>query len=208
MLPVAFPVSRLRGLVPIVVGVMVIALASGYAASNYIRRDDARWDRSVAGSAVNFRLGLGMKLLSTWSDSPPFAILFGLGNSASYDPNLLGSYPHDIALETLGEEGLIGAVLYLQVLWLAGRGLLKCLRLARDRPEIRGVLAASSANFMFSLIISLKEGSMLSSSFYFLAAIVLARMPELALASEDLQPKTAARPGSAPARPLFANLMR
>ena len=207
MLPIGFQISRVRGFIPIIVGVVVIAAATAYAATNYIRRDDARWDQSVAQSAVSTRLEFGRKVLSAWTESP-FNILFGLGNSASYDPRILGGYPHNVALETLAEEGLVGIAVYLQVIWLAGRGLFEGLRIARQRPEIRGVLAASSANFLFSLVISLKEGSMISSSFYFLAALLLARIPELALADAG-EPAAAQTPAAPmPAGPVFANMMR
>lgn len=204
-LPVAFRLNQIRGFVPIVVAMVVIAGASAYAAKNYIRPDDARWQRGVESHAVDTRLEMGEKLLSRWSESP-VSMLFGLGNSAAYDPSLLGSYPHDVALETLCEEGLLGFALYLRILWLAACGAFRALRIVREQPQRRGVLATASASFLFMLIVSLKQGSMISSAWFFLAAILLADMPALAITGEpagDASEPTEAAPG-----PLFANVMR
>ncbi len=64
MLPVAFRIANIRGLVPIFIAVAVIGYAAQFAAQNYIRRDDARWSqrdaaRSGVGPLENGRTAAG-----------------------------------------------------------------------------------------------------------------------------------------------------
>ncbi len=131
-------------------------------------------------------------------------MIFGLGNSASFDPEVVGSYPHNVPIEVLGEEGMVGLGIYLTINWLAFQGLLKAYRATKDDPQLRRLLAVAGANFLFSAITTLKEGNMAGSAEFFMAAILLARMPEM-LAGK-LQPTVAAT--EVPAAPRFANMMR
>lgn len=205
MLPVAFPLSRVRGLVPVCIALAVIAGAAQYAAQNYIRRDDDRWSSFDASGAASQRWQMCMALLEHWQESPG-SVLFGLGNSASFDPNVVGSYPHDVPVETLCEEGAIGFGIYLGIYWLALRGMLQGLRQTQGDAGSRRLLAVAGANFIFTAITSFKEGNMADSAEFFMSAILLARMPEL-LARHHSLPKPAANEAAATA-PRFANLMR
>jgi hypothetical protein len=204
MLPVAFKISHVRGLVPIVIAVTVIAGAAQYSAQTYIRRDDDRWSQTDAAGAASERWRMNQQVLGHWAKSPG-SLLFGLGNSAAFAPDILGSYPHDVPLETLGEEGLVGFAIYLGINWLALRGLLGGMKLTRDDAGSRRLLAVAGANFVFSLITTLKEGNMVGSAEFFMAAIILARMPELLTARNRPAPAAAT---SEPATVVFANIMR
>jgi hypothetical protein len=204
MLPVAFKLSQARGLVPILIAVAVIGVAVQFAAQSYIRRDDDRWSQRDAAGAASQRWQMSEELLSYWAQSPG-AVFFGLGNSASFDPTIVGSYPHDVPAETLGEEGLLGFSIYLYINWLALKGLLTALRAAKDDPSQRQLLAVAGANYVFTLITTLKEGNMAGSAEFFMAAILLARMPEML--STRLSP-AATVAADAPALPRFANMMR
>lgn len=206
-MPVAFRLSQLRSLAPIAVGLTVMAVTAQFAAQQFIHSDDSRWDKAGAAEAAAGRLSMSLALLSKWSESPG-SVIFGLGNSASFDPAIVGFYPHNVPAETLGEEGLIGFGLYVALMWVAASGALRTMRLARDNPEIRGLLAALCANFLFSLITSMKEGNMLSSVFYFLSAILLARMPELIGTRATVEAAPTPASERAPSGPLYANLMR
>src|SRR5882757_1007129 len=115
-MPVAFRLSQLRSLVPIIVGLVVMAVTAEIAAQHFIHADDSRWDKAGAEQAAAGRLTMSLALLSKWSESPG-TVIFGLGNSASFDPAIVGYYPHNVPAETLGEEGLIGFGLYVALLW-------------------------------------------------------------------------------------------
>lgn len=206
-MPVAFKLSQLRSLLPIVLGLVVMAVTAQFAAEHFIHRDDSRWDKAGAEEAASGRLTMSLALLAKWSETPA-SVIFGLGNSASFDPSVVGFYPHDVPAETLGEEGLVGFGLYVALLWVAASGAAQTLRMVRDDPESRGLLAALCANFLFSFITSLKEGNMLSSVFYFLSAILLARMPELVAARDGSGIRSEKIAPTTPAGPAFANLLR
>src|SRR5882757_8910988 len=115
-MPLAFRLSQLRSLVPIIVGLVVMAVTAEIAAQHFIHADDSRWDKAGAEQAAAGRLTMSLALLSKWSESPG-TVIFGLGNSASFDPAIVGYYPHNVPAETLGEEGLIGFGLYVALLW-------------------------------------------------------------------------------------------
>lgn len=204
MLPVAFKLSQARGLVPVLIAVVVMGFAAQYAAQTYIRRDDDRWSQRDATGAASERWQLSAQLLSHWAESP-IGMVFGLGNSASYDPDIIGGYPHDVPAEILGEEGVLGLSIYLAINWLALKGFLRALHETKGDPQLRRLLAVAGANYIFSLITTLKEGNMAASAEYFMAAILLARMPEM-LSAKSTPGETAVV--EAPMPPRFANMMR
>ncbi|HVW70113.1 MAG TPA: O-antigen ligase family protein [Steroidobacteraceae bacterium] len=207
MLPVAFPISRIRGLIPIFMAVAVVGMAAQYSAQTLIKRDDDRWSQRDTVAAASERWRMGSLLLSHWADSPA-TVVFGLGNSAAYDPEIIGIYPHDVPVEVLGEEGLVGLAIYLSLNGLALRGFLRSWRVTRDNPQQRPLLAVAAANFVFAWVTTFKEGNMVPAVEYFMAAILLARMPELLAARTAPTAATPATIAVAPPRPLFANIMR
>jgi hypothetical protein len=204
MMPVAFQITHARGLVPILIAGAVIVGAAQYSAENYIRRDDDRWSQADATGAASQRWTMGQALLERWRGSAG-SVLFGLGNSASFDPDILGSYPHDVPLEILGEEGVVGIVIYIVLNCLALRGLVTGFKLTSGDWGARKLLAVAGANYIFSLITTLKEGNMVGSAEYFMATIILTRMPELLLATRQPAPAVTT---DEPAPVRYANLMR
>jgi hypothetical protein len=182
MMPVAYRASRFRGFAAICIALAAFGAAVSYGLSEFIGVADARWSGALATHDAVGRWHMALQLLGAWSHSG-VKILLGLGNSASFDPTVVGYYPHNVPLEVLGEEGLIGFALYLYVLWLAGSGLLRAWKRVANQPEMRGLLAALGAAFTFTFLISLKEGNMVGSVYFFLFAIVLGRMPELVRAA-------------------------
>ena len=115
------------------------------------------------------RLDLALILLDRWSLSP-LTIIFGLGNSASFSPSIIGVYPHVVPLEVLGEEGLIGFFLFALVLFLTfSQVKIAALPGALTQSQ-RKVYAANLACFVFSLFLAFKQGSLLGSYAIFLFA--------------------------------------
>jgi hypothetical protein len=68
-------------------------------------------------------------------------------------------------------------------------------------------LAVAGANYLFTLMTTLKEGNMVGSAEFFLAAILLARMPEM-LSAKSSPVEAPAEEVPARAIPRFANMMR
>jgi len=128
-----------------------------------------------------------------------------LSSRAAFDPDVLGGYPHNVPAETLGEEGAIGFVIYLAINWMALKGLREGLRLTRADDSLRRLLAVAGANYIFTLLTTLKEGNMVGSAEFFMSAIILARLPEMIALMR--QPASVPEVEAAPAM-AFANLMR
>lgn len=143
-----------------------------------------RW--AIDEMSLNFyetRIEPAVILLSEWLGSNPLYWLLGLGSSASFDPTILGHYPHFVTAEVLGELGLIGFGIFVSILVLTARSTLRLSRMFPDNPVHRGVVAAVSALFWMNFILSFKQGSLLQSLDLMLFAIILGRY-EMAVADE------------------------
>lgn len=133
-------------------------------------------------------------------------LLFGLGNSASFSPSVVGYYPHMVPVEVLAEEGLLGFVLFavLNIVFVV-RALQAIRECGRD-PERRGVVAALTGMYAFAALLSLKQGSLLNmSAEIFLFLLVLERVTltyRRQRVAGSISAETTARPG--PRR--YANL--
>ena len=135
------------------------------------------------------------------STSEFFTALFGLGNSSAFQ--VLGIYPHITGLEVLAEEGIFGAAIYLIILLLTFRSVKRIIKLPLRDSERQGV-AILAGLFIFELILSWKQGSLLFSVYVFAYAIALARLEE-----SQREPSSRLHPATISVRPpRFENLMR
>lgn len=138
--------------------------------------DVRRWDyEKMISDYQGGRIRTALILLSNWLSGTPINLFVGLGSSASYDPRILGLYPHFVALEVLGELGLVGFTLFLLILFLATRSIIRLHRQVWRDPLQRGTLAALAALFAFEVLMSCKQGSMLGNLYLFAFAIMLGR---------------------------------
>jgi hypothetical protein len=134
-------------------------------------------------------------LLEHWLSANPVRWLIGLGSSASFDPRIVGFYPHMVVAEVLGELGIVGELIFLSIFWLSFRSVQRLYALFRDDPAQRGVLACISALVCYQALLSCKAGSLLGSATLLAFPIMLGRLdasifgrpaaPQLPL--EDLQ---------------------
>lgn len=146
-------------------------------------------------------------MLDAWKDSPGTMII-GLGNSASYDPNItdctspVGCYPHNLPIEILTEEGLIGFAIYFGLIFYVGMAAVRAISDPDIDDDHKAALKVLFAFMIFELILSLKQGSLLGNWRFFLFAILLDRSIDLlyrpvqvidqAVASEAVQSRTRA----------------
>ena len=136
-----------------------------------------RWDAdNMINTWQGSRLEMSMTLLRAWADAGPVAWLIGLGTSAAFDPNLCGFYPHLVMLEVLGELGLVGFALLWTATVLAFWSYARVHDRVKEDPVKRGLAAAMGALFLFEVILSFKQGSLLGSSFAFGYAVILGRL--------------------------------
>jgi len=133
-----------------------------------------RWSEHSAQEDISGRLANAIHLVSLAFESPD-TMLIGLGNSAAYDPRLLGIYPHFVPFEVLAEEGLIGFGLYALILFHVLASTVRALRLVSDRPRERLLLGGLVGLCLFTLLLSFKQGSLLLNLEPFMLAIILGR---------------------------------
>jgi hypothetical protein len=204
MLPFSVKFSSLRGVTAAAVGCVVVVVALNYAFSMFSagHEDAQRWSQSTNTADAAVRLEMVSKLLGAASQSGG-TLLFGLGNSASWDPDLNGIYPHNVPMEVLGEEGIVGFVLYLAICVSAMSALIRALLSSNERD--RPVIAASGAGFLFFLLLSLKQGNMIGSVEFFMYSILVVRLS--GAVTRARQAPDAPLQTHAP-RPVFHNILR
>jgi hypothetical protein len=164
--------------------------------------DSYRWTGTQSQEDINGRLAMAFALLQH-ATAHPASLIFGLGNSSSFF--YMGIYPHIAALEVLGEEGLIGAIIYLCLVASTFTSILRIKASMREEePGARYALGVLSALFVFEFVLTLKQGTLLSSTYAIAYAAMLGRMAAwhpAALATP------AAHDSMTPVQP-FPNLMR
>jgi hypothetical protein len=175
MLPIRFRLGNIRGLVPAMLACAAIALALDMGSSLYVVNDETRWSSEQASADVTGRFAMVVVLLKEWARSP-ISILFGLGSSASFDPRLIGIYLHNMPAEVLGELGLIGFTLLLLALGSSAWALIGSRSKALEHPGDAEILAAAGAAAIFSLVLSLKQGSFLNNYQVFMTMLLVVRV--------------------------------
>ena len=201
-LPIAFRMKEGRSTAALLVTVLVVG-GMGWWATSFVEVDSARWASSSSVEAVTGRFD-NAELLLRASIATLRGMIFGLGNSSAF--KVLGIYPHITGLEVIAEEGIIGAAMYFAILFLAIRSIVRII----SRPDFtdlkRNVLAMITGLFVFELIVSWKQGSLLISVYVFAYAIILARLESPIRAAKNyLVPDMAA---AHPSVPRFQNLLR
>src|SRR5690606_14302284 len=106
-----------KTLLLIVAGAVLSYAVSWGIAEFWSTTNPDRYSADTMTEDVQGRLNMATKLIAAWFDSP-ISILFGLGNSASFDPSIIGIYPHFLPLEILGEEGFVGFAVYFAIVLL------------------------------------------------------------------------------------------
>jgi O-antigen ligase len=185
-----------------VTGVLVGSI--GWWVFDQLQVDAQRFSGALAENDAEGRLQMARTLLGEAARSP-LSLIFGLGNSSSY--HYLGIYPHITALEVLAEEGLLGFMLYAAFIVTTLASAARLFGAMNDHSSSgdRVAAAAVMSLFMFELMLSMKQGTYLSSTYVIAYATVIARMAnwqaggDTAVAQEPLAQKPV---------PLYSNLMR
>jgi hypothetical protein len=200
-LPVAFRLRDGRSIIMIAV-VAGLVLGLGWWAASFVDIDSTRWADARTSQDVAGRIDMARVLMAA-STANISTTVFGLGNSSAF--HVLGIYPHITALEVVAEEGIIGAAIYFAILFLALRNVIRISGSASLTESNRNSLAILTGLFVFELILSWKQGTLLFSVYVFAYAIVLARLETPAL---KLAPDTVRESGMPTSLPRFPNLLR
>ena len=147
---------------------LVLLTASAYILVTSHALSD-RWQFSEMIGDLGDRFGMAITLLSHWFDSP-IAIIFGLGNSAAFSIPELGVYPHIVVLEILGEEGVIGLLLFVTILVFSFLQAKKLHNLSGVSDSTRRAYAGIFG--CFTALLSFKQGSLVTSSVLFFFAVM------------------------------------
>ncbi|MEM6690630.1 MAG: hypothetical protein AAF664_14440 [Planctomycetota bacterium] len=122
-----------------------------------------RFSSEKVAVGVNHRLGPATVMLERFENSDIVTWIFGLGTSASY--RYIGGYPHNVPIEVLTEEGLLGAIVYatfvvstILVLWQKSRD---------PNDPLRREACLFGALFFFEFLLSLKQGSLIGNQQFF-----------------------------------------
>ena len=174
MLPVAYPVNRLRTAASAFVAVAVVGGAIAWAVASYVQWYDDRWLKSTELGDVAGRWTMVRALLTAWSQTG-MSVVFGIGNSGSFSPSIAGYYPHNVPLEILGEEGVLGFTLYVALVACVVVGAFRAMRYTGDDLAKRRLLAVTLGCFLFTLIVSLKQGNAIGSVTFFMFAMLTSR---------------------------------
>jgi hypothetical protein len=134
---------------------------------------NSRWTVEGVENAYGGRMAMAGALLDRYWSEGPLAIMFGLGTSASFAPDIVGFYPHVVPVEILGELGLVGAALFLVIVWRTTSLTLRIFDTQDPKSEDRRITTVVAALFTFELLLSMKEGSLLRGINVFLFAILL-----------------------------------
>lgn len=123
-----------------------------------------RWDIGLMIRDIALRFDMCVVYLQAWIESPAHW-LFGLGTNAwqgigasSYGVD----YVHNVFVEVLCEQGLVGASLFVAATVLTIRAGLTMWAIHRDDPALRSAAAIFLAICAFALFNALKQGSIAS----------------------------------------------
>ncbi len=145
-----------------------------------------RWSSGKMATDMAGRFQNLGTLFGIWSLNSLGKLVFGLGNSSSYAIRQLGIYPHFVPGEVLAEEGLPGILLYLSLLAGSLGNIRRAYALIRDRAEARADLALFGGILTYEFLLSLKQGSLLSNTFFFGMVILLGRIRRIYETDADL----------------------
>ena len=156
-------------------GCTLIGLIIGLFIQEFWGAENVRWSQEQMTKDVSGRFDMALRLLSIWWKGNFFTIIFGLGNSASFDSRIIGIYPHIVPLEILGEEGLLGFLLYILILALVVKSFIKSYFFTRDFPNERMVVVTIAAMLVYAFFLTLKQGNLIGNMDMWMLCIFLLR---------------------------------
>jgi hypothetical protein len=176
--PLARRLNNPRNFVLTMLGGLVVAVGV-YATFQFFIGDQnrERWDPVMMVRDIAMRFDMCWWYLAAWISSPGHW-LFGLGTNAWMGigaDRFNSDYVHNIAVEILCEQGLVGATIFIAMTVLVIRSGLRLWRLAADDPSYRSVAAILLAICAFDLFNELKQGN-ISSGIPFFWWMVLAKI--------------------------------
>lgn len=160
--PMARRVKSLQQFFGTVMGVAVFGLVALFALKIFLSQDAeqaGRWDLSEWGNQAGERSADAMRLFTAWYESP---LHWPLGLGTNYFSFLRGepmSYAHNVLIEIISENGIVGFCIYSTVVWLMVKDARELWGYYRDEPVGRATLACLLAQALFLTLLSYKQGT-------------------------------------------------
>jgi hypothetical protein len=154
--------------------VMALVIACAAIIGSIFLIDDSqwsgRWSWNQISKARDGRLAASNIMLSKYFNADAAGLIGGLGNSTSF--KYIQAYPHNVPVEVLTEEGPIGLILFLAIVWGAYRHGYYGMKQTHLLPQsVRVHFGLLLAIVTFQLILSFKQGSLWGSSSLFSVVI-------------------------------------
>ena len=178
-----FPIARgwsfSRGAIIGLVGAGLVLVATWTLLpdlSNLLSAEQGRFDSGRAVVDYEERVAAAQRLFDIYLSSGILNLLFGLGNSASFAPQVLGFYTHIVPVEILCELGVVGLLLFVTIWGLAARAMIRFAsshNLLQPSADTRRAVACLGALALMELLLSFKEGSLVRDVNLFLFPILI-----------------------------------
>jgi hypothetical protein len=139
-------------------------------------QQEGRFDTERAVVDYGERINAAEGLLDSYLSSGILGLIFGLGNSASFSPRVVGFYTHIVPIEILCELGLIGFSMLMAILALTVRALVRLgatMSAFQKSADTRRVIASLAALALIELVLAFKEGSLVRDVNLFLFPVVI-----------------------------------
>jgi hypothetical protein len=161
---------------------------------------ERRWSvEEMQEHVQRYRFGMASALLSEFISAAsrnPLVLLVGMGAASSYQ--LIGFYCHVVPVEALCEFGIVGAALYLMILWAA----IQSIRIMFKTKDItsgnKTQIAFLAGLFAVYFLLTFKQGSLFGHTEYFATAMIIGRLRLATLGAPRSVPAVAARSTAAP----------
>jgi hypothetical protein len=144
--------------------------------TNLASTQESRFDTARAVEDYEGRIARADRLLDVYLSSGVLGLLFGLGNSASFAPQVAGFYTHIVPVEILCELGAVGFLLFMGALGFTMRAVIRLASVmssSQISSEMRRAVACLSALALIELLLSLKQGSLVRDVHLFLFPILI-----------------------------------
>jgi hypothetical protein len=164
---------------------------------------ERRWNleemqETFAQSRVQMAAGLLYEFVSAASRNP-LVLIGGTGAASSYQ--LVGFYCHVVPVEALCEYGIVGAALYLMILWAAVQSVRVMLKAKSIPSADKTQIAFLAGLFAVYFLLTFKQGSLFGHTEYFATAMIIGRLRVATLGVPRGVSAVAARSAAAPYSP-------
>lgn len=173
LFPLVYKISSFKGILLISIFSILIVSSILWGLDEFWS-ESSRWNQNEMEKSMGGRFENVFVLLEYWAKDP-LSMLFGLGNSASYNPKVIGIYPHFVPFEILGEEGIIGFFIYGIILISIIRISISGINKTKENVVERQFFTILLAMVCYSFFLSLKQGSLLGNMEFFMAALILSK---------------------------------